>query len=131
MSLNDLTEKYCANLNVTEVLHGKDGKSAYQIALDNGFVGTEQEWLDSLKGDKGDKGEQGEKGKQGDKGDKGDTGEAGYTPVKGEDYFTASEIAEIKQECTYDDTSLSNRVTTLENTVGTLNDSLEDVLNGQ
>lgn len=29
------------------------GKSAYQIALDNGFVGTEKEWLDSLKGDNG------------------------------------------------------------------------------
>lgn len=26
------------------------GKSAYQIALDNGFSGTEAEWLDSLKG---------------------------------------------------------------------------------
>lgn len=24
-------------------------KSAYDIAVDNGFVGTEQEWLDSLK----------------------------------------------------------------------------------
>lgn len=29
---------------------GTNGKSAYEIALDNGFVGTEQEWLDSLKG---------------------------------------------------------------------------------
>jgi len=29
---------------------GADGKSAYQIAVDNGFEGTEQEWLDSLKG---------------------------------------------------------------------------------
>ena len=27
----------------------KDGKSAYEIAVDNGFKGTEQEWLDSLK----------------------------------------------------------------------------------
>lgn len=26
-----------------------DGKSAYDIAVDNGFEGTEQEWLDSLK----------------------------------------------------------------------------------
>jgi hypothetical protein len=26
----------------------RDGKSAYQVALDNGFVGTESEWLDSL-----------------------------------------------------------------------------------
>lgn len=109
------TEDISMGMSVTETLQGKDGKSAYQIAVDNGYIGTEQEWLASLKGDKGDKG---------------DTGEAGYTPVKGEDYFTASEIAEIKQECTYDDTALSNRVTTLENTVGTLNDSLEVVLNG-
>lgn len=29
------------------------GKSAYQIALDNGFVGTEAQWLASLKGDTG------------------------------------------------------------------------------
>ena len=28
-----------------------DGKSAYQVALDNGFVGTEEEWLESLKMD--------------------------------------------------------------------------------
>ncbi len=25
------------------------GKSAYEIAVDSGFVGTEKEWLDSLK----------------------------------------------------------------------------------
>lgn len=29
----------------------EDGKSAYEIAVDNGFVGTEQEWLASLKGE--------------------------------------------------------------------------------
>lgn len=33
---------------------GKDGLSAYEIALKNGFVGTESEWLDSLKGEDGD-----------------------------------------------------------------------------
>jgi hypothetical protein len=27
-----------------------DGKSAYELAVDNGFEGTEQEWLTSLKG---------------------------------------------------------------------------------
>lgn len=26
------------------------GKSAYEVAVDNGFVGTEQEWLESLRG---------------------------------------------------------------------------------
>ena len=29
------------------------GKSAYEVALAEGFVGTEQEWLDSLKGEEG------------------------------------------------------------------------------
>lgn len=29
---------------------GDPGESAYQIAVDHGFIGTEQEWLDSLKG---------------------------------------------------------------------------------
>lgn len=35
------------------VADGVDGKSAYQIALDNGFEGTEEEWLKSLKGEDG------------------------------------------------------------------------------
>lgn len=30
---------------------GADGKSAYKIAVENGFVGTEEEWLESLKGE--------------------------------------------------------------------------------
>lgn len=34
-------------------LKGVDGKSAYEIALANGFVGTEEEWLASLKGEDG------------------------------------------------------------------------------
>lgn len=33
---------------------GADGKSAYEIALDNGFKGTEKEWLASLKGADGE-----------------------------------------------------------------------------
>jgi hypothetical protein len=51
---------------------GGRGKSAYQIALDNGFVGTEEEWLISLKGDKGDKGDDG-------------TGTGGTPPISGSD----------------------------------------------
>lgn len=35
---------------------GPEGKSAYQVAVDNGFVGTQQEWLASLKGDTGEVG---------------------------------------------------------------------------
>ena len=41
---------------------GKEGESAYEIWLDLGNEGTEQEFLASLKGDKGDKGDTGEPG---------------------------------------------------------------------
>lgn len=44
---------------------GEDGRSAYQIAVQNGFEGTEQEWLASLKGPKGDKGDTGPQGPPG------------------------------------------------------------------
>lgn len=30
---------------------GGPGKSAYEIAVENGFEGTEMEWLESLKGE--------------------------------------------------------------------------------
>lgn len=40
----------------------QDGKSAYEIAVENGFEGTVEEWLASLEGDKGAKGEKGEDG---------------------------------------------------------------------
>jgi hypothetical protein len=53
------------------------------------------------KGDKGDPGAKGDKGDPGEKGDKGDTGAQGapgadgHTPVKGTDYWTAADKAEI------------------------------------
>lgn len=36
---------------------GIKGESAYEIAVRNGFEGTESEWLASLKGEKGDSGD--------------------------------------------------------------------------
>ena len=68
------------------------GKSAYAIAVAHGFRGTEQEWLDSLKGLQGPQGDPGPKGEpfryedftpeqlealKGPKGPKGDKGEDG------------------------------------------------------
>ena len=41
---------------------GKDGKSAYEIAVEYGFVGTETEWLESLKGVDGKDGVNGKDG---------------------------------------------------------------------
>lgn len=53
--------------NVSEIkaLVGRQGDSAYEIAKQNGFTGTKQEWLDSLK------------------------------PVKGTDYWTAADQKSI------------------------------------
>ena len=67
-------------------LKGEDGKSAYEIAVEHGFSGTESEWLASLKGDKGEKGErgiQGERGPQGIQGNPGKDGEAGPQGLQG------------------------------------------------
>ena len=62
---------------------GKDGKSAYEIAVDNGFVGTESEWLESLKGPQGEPGPQGPAGTEGPKGDTGPKGEQGEPGPQG------------------------------------------------
>jgi hypothetical protein len=50
------------------------------------------------KGDKGDKGDRGATGAKGDKGDTGPAGADGHTPVKGTDYWTAADKAEIVQD---------------------------------
>ena len=85
---------------------GTAGKSAYEIAVDNGFVGTETEWLESLKGAEGTNGatftpyvsSSGELSWTNDgdkknpatvniKGSKGDRGDSGVTtPING--FFT-------------------------------------------
>lgn len=41
-------------------IQGIQGKSAYQVALDNGFVGTQAQWLLTLKGDQGIQGDMGD-----------------------------------------------------------------------
>lgn len=46
-------------------IDGKDGLSAYEIAKENGFVGTVAEWLESLKGADGLPGKDGRDGRDG------------------------------------------------------------------
>lgn len=63
------------------------GKSAYEIAVENGFIGTEAEWLESLRGDTGiagPTGPQGETGERGPAGPQGETGNTGFTGPRGE-----------------------------------------------
>lgn len=73
----NLTPKFGQVHEVTK--KGDPGKSAYEIAVDNGFEGTEAEWLESLHGKNGDNGK---------------------TPKKGTDYWTPADKAEIVEELT-------------------------------
>ena len=60
--------------------NGKDGRSAYEIAIENGFVGTAAEWLESLKGRDGIDGKDGLPGKDGKDGADGLPGKDGISP---------------------------------------------------
>ncbi len=54
-----------------------NGKSAYQIALDNGFEGSEADWLASLHGQNGQDGQDGQDGANGVNGQDGQNGADG------------------------------------------------------
>lgn len=68
---------------------GPAGESAYQVAVRNGYSGTEQEWISSLTGPQGNQGVAGPQGPQGatgatgPQGPKGDTGSVGATGPQG------------------------------------------------
>ena len=59
-------------------------ESAYEIAVRNGFVGSETDWLESLKGEPGEPGPAGERGDQGEQGPQGEPGPAGMDGQPGE-----------------------------------------------
>ena len=63
---------------------GLKGSSAYEIAVKNGFEGTESEWLKSLEGAPGSTGPKGDTGATGPEGDKGDIGPEGPQGPKGD-----------------------------------------------
>ena len=98
--------------NTVDIFTVEDGANAYEVATDNGFEGTEEEWLLSLIGPqgkslefvwngtelgvrvegentytytnlKGEKGDKGEQGIQGLQGEKGDKGDKGDTGPAG------------------------------------------------
>ena len=71
-------------------VNGKDGLSAYEIAKENGFVGTVSDWLESLKGADGLPGKDGINGTDGKDGVDGQNGLSAYE-VAVENGFTGSE----------------------------------------
>jgi len=81
---SEKTEQLINDIELTPGPAGADGESAYQIAVDNGFVGTEAEWLTSLQGAEGPQGPQGVQGVPGTDGTDGTNGTNGVgVPVGG------------------------------------------------
>ena len=68
---------------LTGRLSGFRGYSAYEIAVQGGFDGSVDEWLESLKGQKGDKGDKGDRGADGLDGPPGPQGPRGETGAEG------------------------------------------------
>ncbi len=66
---------------------GTDGKSAFEIAVEHGFVGTETEWLESLKGVDGKNGIDGLPGKDGKNGADGLPGRDGINGSDGKSAY--------------------------------------------
>lgn len=86
------------------------GDSAYQVAVKNGFEGTEEEWLSSLIGEKGDTGEQGPKGDTGATGATGN-GIASIEKIKTEGLIDTYQINFTDgTSTTYEITNSANRI---------------------
>lgn len=104
---NELTVK-----NGTRGSDGSNGKSAYEIACDNGFVGDEEDWLETLVGPTGNNGAHGTHAEHWWEGTvltvrsaSGESsadlkGEKGDTPVAGVDFFTEAEKTEMMAPAT-------------------------------
>lgn len=68
LSLSGETAIDASSIVLPYYAKGDPGESAYQIAVDHGYVGTEEEWLASLHGAPGAQGPQGPQGPQGEQG---------------------------------------------------------------
>ena len=87
---------------VGDLIFGVPGKSAYQLAVENGYEGSLEQWLDSLHGGGSDEvyiavtTALAQAKASGDfDGQPGKDGEDGYTPVKGTDYYTEADKTEM------------------------------------
>lgn len=104
---------------------GPEGASAYDVAVANGFKGSETEWLASLKGEKGADGRMGVDGPQGPKGDTGPQGPVGDSGVYIGTTPPASANVWINPEAIETDS-----FTTVEQVQNLINSALVEVENG-
>lgn len=85
-------------LNEVDLSKGRDGLTPYIGSNGNWLIGETDTGVKAqgAKGDTGEQGEPGSPGKDGQPGADGKNGADGYTPVKGVDYYTEADKAEIK-----------------------------------
>ena len=81
----------------TLTITSASGTSSADLKGEKGDQGEKGDKGDQgIQGEKGDTGEQGIQGEKGADGAKGDKGDPGYSPIRGTDYWTESDKAEIK-----------------------------------
>lgn len=87
------------NRTMTPGPQGENGQSAYELwkAQEGNSDKTEEDFLNSLKGEKGDVGEQGPQGEKGDVGEEGPAGKDGAAGAKGD---TGAKITSIELNVT-------------------------------
>lgn len=83
--VNQTTDTFIAEIGGTPGPRGGDGLSAYQVWINAGNSGTEQDFLDSLEGAQGPTGPQGPQGIQGPQGPDGPQGPQGIQGLQGPD----------------------------------------------
>ncbi len=81
-------------------LKGDKGDSAYQVWLNQGNMGTVDDYLISIKGEKGDKGDRGPQGLKGEKGDIGPQGRQGPKGDTGPQGLPGKDGTQIKVSST-------------------------------
>ena len=99
ITINDTPE--IVNVEITDISQALQGDSAYKVAVDNGYEGTEVQWIDSLKGTNGITPVKGVDYFDGitpvkgidyfDGEDSTIPGPSGYSPIKGIDYFDGND----------------------------------------
>lgn len=104
-NVDNYTIKYTNETTTT--FQVTNGKSAYQIALDNGFDGTEQEWLDSLDYEHSDE----------------------FTQLANEVKQDAQTSTQAVETVTQIKTDVENKATEFEQTVQNANDDFDNKVN--
>ena len=93
ISLKKMLSLLLVTVMLTFALASCAGESAYDIAVRNGFEGSEADWLESLKGENGKDGSDGKDGADGENGKDGEDGKDGENGKDGISYGSDASMA--------------------------------------